>query len=44
MLKLLLNEILQTSNSGIKLPKEEVAKAIEAIVQFVDRIVEEPKI
>ena len=44
MLKLSLNEMLQTSNSGTKLPKEEVAKAIEVIVQFVDRTVEEPKI
>ena len=44
MLKLSLNEMLQTSNDGTKLPKEEVAKAIEAMVQFVNRAMEEPKI
>ena len=44
MLELSLNETVQTSNGGTKLSKEEVAKAIEAMVQSVDRAVGEPKI
>ena len=44
MLKLSLNDMLQTTNDGTKPPKEEVAKAIQAIIRFVDRAVEEPKI
>ena len=36
MLKLLLNEMLRTSNDRTKLPKEEVVKAIEAITRFID--------
>ena len=44
MLKLSLNELLQTTNNGNRPPKEEVTKAIDAIVAFVDRVIEEPKI
>ena len=44
MLKLSLNELLQTTNDGNRPPKEEVTKAIDAMVAFVDRATEEPKI
>lgn len=44
MLKLSLNEMLQTFNNGTKLSKEKIAKAIEAIIRFVDRAVKESKI
>ena len=44
MLKLSLNELLQTTNDGNRPLKEEVTKAINAMVAFVDRAIEEPKI
>lgn len=44
MLKLTLNEMLQTSNDGNKPPKEEFAKAIEAVKAFIDYATAEQKI
>lgn len=44
MLKLSLNEMLRTSNEGSRSSKKEVAKAIEAMMSFIDRAIAESKI